>query len=49
MISLFGPTNPIEWAPLSKNSYYIKSPTGNIEDISVREIYQLSENLIEAR
>jgi ADP-heptose:LPS heptosyltransferase len=48
MISLFGPTNPIEWAPLSKNSYYIKSPTGNIEDISVREIYQLSENLIEA-
>lgn len=46
MISLFGPTNPDEWAPLSKNSYWIKSPTGKIEDISVDDIFYLFSKLL---
>lgn len=47
MISLFGPTNPNEWAPLNKNSYYIKSPTGKIEDISNEEIIKLTQKVLD--
>ncbi|AFH47939.1 ADP-heptose:LPS heptosyltransferase [Ignavibacterium album JCM 16511] len=47
MISLFGPTNPYEWAPRNKNSFFIKSQTEKIEDISVEEIFHLIENVIE--
>ncbi|MEJ5262865.1 MAG: glycosyltransferase family 9 protein [Ignavibacterium sp.] len=46
MISLFGPTNPEEWAPRNKNSFFIKSHTGNIKDISVDEIFNLSGKLL---
>ncbi|MCX8104372.1 MAG: glycosyltransferase family 9 protein [Ignavibacterium album] len=46
MISLFGPTNPDEWAPLSKNSYWVKSTTGKIEDISVDDIFNLFSKLL---
>ncbi|MFN3872776.1 MAG: glycosyltransferase family 9 protein [Ignavibacterium sp.] len=46
MISLFGPTNPNEWAPKNKNSYFIKSSTANIEDIPVEEIFNLAKRLI---
>lgn len=46
MIALFGPTNPKEWGPLNKNSFYIKSPTGKIEDISVEEIFKLAKSIL---
>lgn len=47
MISLFGPTNPVEWTPLNKNSHFIKSTTDNIGDITVDEIFNLSRKLID--
>ncbi|MFN3695439.1 MAG: glycosyltransferase family 9 protein, partial [Ignavibacterium sp.] len=46
MISLFGPTDPNEWAPKNDNSYFIKSSTGKIDDISVEEIFNLAKKLI---
>ncbi|MGQ9798589.1 MAG: glycosyltransferase family 9 protein [Ignavibacterium sp.] len=46
LISLFGPTDPIEWAPLNENSFYIKSATNNIEDISVEDIISLSIKIL---
>jgi len=46
MISLFGPTNPKEWAPRTNNSFFIKSQTGEIKDISVDEIFNLSQKII---
>jgi len=47
MISLFGPTNPAEWAPEGKNKYYIKSGTENVNDITVEEVYNLSKIILE--
>lgn len=46
MISLFGQTNPNEWAPKNKNSFYIRSQTGNVEDIPVDEIINLSAQIL---
>jgi ADP-heptose:LPS heptosyltransferase len=47
MISLFGPTNPEEWAPSGENKFIIKSKTGSIDDISVEEVYSLTEKILE--
>lgn len=47
MISLFGPTNPAEWAPRGENKYYIKSKTENINDITIDEVYNLSKKILE--
>lgn len=47
MISLFGPTDPNEWAPQGRNKHFIKSITGNINDISVDEVFNLSKNILE--
>jgi ADP-heptose:LPS heptosyltransferase len=47
MISLFGPTNPIEWAPKGTKQLFIKSKTNNINDISVDEVYKKIETLLE--
>lgn len=46
MISLFGPTDPNEWAPLSKNSFYLKSETGRIENIDVEDIFTLAQKIL---
>ncbi len=46
MISLFGPTNPEEWAPKEKNQKHIKSATANINDINVEEVFILAKNLL---
>jgi heptosyltransferase-2 len=47
MISLFGPTNPNEWAPTGENKYFIKSKTGKIIDIPVNEVYNLTKQILE--
>lgn len=46
MISLFGPTDPDEWAPNGKNKYFIKSGSGNINDISVSEVFELARKML---
>lgn len=46
MISLFGPTDPNEWAPTGKNQKYIKSPTDKINDISLQQVYSLACELL---
>lgn len=46
MISLFGPTDPEEWAPLNKNSFYIKSSSQNICDIKVDEVFILAKKIL---
>jgi heptosyltransferase-2 len=40
-VSLFGPTNSFEWAPLLNNQHYIQSKTSNIDDIKVEDVCNL--------
>ncbi|HEY5122499.1 MAG TPA: glycosyltransferase family 9 protein [Ignavibacteria bacterium] len=41
VISLFGPTNGFEWAPVKKNQFFIQSETGNINEITPERVMNL--------
>ncbi|MBE2281716.1 MAG: glycosyltransferase family 9 protein [Ignavibacteriaceae bacterium] len=44
-ISLFGTTDPLEFAPLGKNKYFMKK-SDIVDEIPVEEVFDLSEQLI---
>ncbi len=44
LISLFGPTEPEQWAPARPGSYYLQRPS--LSDISVEEVVALAERLL---
>jgi len=46
IISLFGPTNPQEWAPLNESSYFLKAPSNKICDIKVEEVLTLAKKIL---
>jgi ADP-heptose:LPS heptosyltransferase len=46
MISLFGPTNPAEWAPINENSYFLKSYSNKIYDIKVDEVLTSAKKIL---
>jgi ADP-heptose:LPS heptosyltransferase len=46
VLSLFGPTKGYEWAPPFEKCKYIQSPTNNINDISVEEVFSTVSNLL---
>ena len=48
IISLFGPTHGYEWAPIGENKIYIQSPTNEINDITVDNVFEKAGNLIES-
>lgn len=45
LISLFGPTNPYNWAPLGSNKFFIKK-SEFIDDITVDDVFGLIKYLI---
>lgn len=47
MISLFGPTDPAEWAPSGNDQKYIKSFDGNINSISVQQVTNMAIDMLE--
>lgn len=47
-ISIFGPTNPYNWAPLGTNKYFIKK-SELISEVSVDEVFELSRRLLKEK
>lgn len=47
MISLFGLTDPREWAPTGNYQNHIKSLDGNINSISVQQVYSMAVDMLE--
>lgn len=48
MISLFGPTNPAEWAPKGRNQKYIKAKDNSMNNISVDDVFELAKIFLKA-
>ena len=46
VLALFGPTKSYEWGPTGKKCCLIQSPTDNINDITVEEVFQKSIEMI---
>ena len=44
-ISLFGPTNPFNWAPIGENKFFIRK-SDMIDDITVDEVFKLCEMIL---
>jgi ADP-heptose:LPS heptosyltransferase len=47
-ISIFGPTNPFNWAPIGLNKYFIRK-SELIDDVSVEDVYHLCEIILEKK
>jgi len=45
-ISIFGPTNPFNWAPIGLNKFFIRK-SDLIDDVTVDEVFNLSRILLE--
>jgi ADP-heptose:LPS heptosyltransferase len=46
LISLFGPTNPKEWAPRGTKQKYIKAINNNINSITVNTVFELAKTFL---
>lgn len=44
-ISIFGPTNPLNWAPIGENKFYIRK-SDLIDDIEMEDVYGLVTRLL---
>ncbi len=47
-ISIFGPTNPLSWAPIGENKYFIRK-SELIDDVEVEDVFKLCELILSAR
>ena len=44
-ISIFGPTNPFNWAPIGNNKYFIRK-SELIDDVSVQDVFNLCSTIL---
>lgn len=49
LISLFGPTDPLQWAPHGTGNQYITAGDKDISSIDVEDVYSMVESMIAAR
>jgi heptosyltransferase-2 len=47
-VSLFGPTNPFNWAPTGKNKFFIRR-SELMNDITVNDVFFLAEQILEKK
>ena len=47
-ISIFGPTNPLNWAPIGENKFYIRK-SDLIDDVMLEDVYDLSKSLLKLK
>jgi ADP-heptose:LPS heptosyltransferase len=47
-VSIFGPTNPFNWAPIGSNKFFIRK-SDLIDDISVEDVYELCDSILKKR
>ncbi len=47
-ISIFGPTNPFNWAPVGSNKYFIRK-SEFIDDVNVEDVLELCESILSKR
>lgn len=45
-LALFGPTDPLQWAPRSPRVKAIQSPTGDIDDIGTDQVYDMLKMML---
>jgi len=48
VLSLFGPTDPLQWAPIGEKHRYIVSKDGRMESISVEEVLTTARAMLQA-
>jgi heptosyltransferase-2 len=48
LVSVFGPTNPFNWAPIGSNKFFIRK-SEFIDDISVEDVYGLCETILKKK
>jgi len=48
VLSLFGPTDPLQWAPLGKRNRYILGKDGNINSITVDKVFRIAVDMIKS-
>lgn len=46
-ISIFGPTNPYNWAPVGSNKYFLRK-SDLIDDITVDDVYEVCDKILSA-
>jgi heptosyltransferase-2 len=47
-ISIFGPTNPFNWAPVGENKFFIRK-SDLIDDVKVDDVYELCRSILKVK
>ena len=47
VLALFGPTDPLQWAPVGSKNRFIVANDGNIDSVSEEEVWQVAKIILE--
>lgn len=49
VLSLFGPTDPLQWAPIGSKNHYIGAKEGELRNLSVEEVFSMAELILKGK